>query len=130
MQRVGNYQTKSMIELADNIRANFGVQEAERFKGTVGQALEGALQSLTATREEINNAVAVLAGEAPAEEQMGQEPMLGNENPMQPGDEYTDQEADDEFAASDAAAGGIETAGRMKRESIERGNRLMRILGS
>ena len=57
MQRVGNYQTKSMIELADNIRANFGVQEAERFKGTVGQALEGALQSLTATREEINNAV-------------------------------------------------------------------------
>jgi hypothetical protein len=130
MQRVGNYQTKSMIELADNIRANFGVQEAERFKGTVGQALEGALQSLTATREEINNAVAVLAGEAPAEEQMGQEPMLGNENPMQPGDEYTGQEADDEFAASDAAAGGIETAGRMKRESIERGNRLMRILGS
>jgi len=130
MQRVGNYQTKSMIELADNIRANFGVQEAERFKGTVGQALESALQSLTATREEINNAVAVLAGEAPAEEQMGQEPMLGNENPMQPGDEYTDQGADDEFAASDAAAGGIETAGRMKRESIERGNRLMRILGS
>jgi hypothetical protein len=130
MQRVGNYQTKSMIELADNIRANFGVQEAERFKGTVGQALESALQSLTATREEINNAVAVLAGEAPAEEQMGQEPMLGNENPMQTGDEYTDQGADDEFAASDAAAGGIETAGRMKRESIERGNRLMRILGS
>ena len=61
---------------------------------------------------------------------MGQEPMLGNDEPMQPGDEYTGQEADDEFAASDAASGGIETAGRMKRESIERGNRLMRILGS
>jgi hypothetical protein len=36
----------------------------------------------------------------------------------------------DEFAASDAAAGGPDTTGRMKRESIERGNRLMKILGN
>ena len=36
----------------------------------------------------------------------------------------------DEFAAADAAAGGPETTGRVRRESIERGNRLMRILGS
>jgi len=36
----------------------------------------------------------------------------------------------DEFEASDAASGGFETAGRLRRESIERGNRLMRILGS
>jgi hypothetical protein len=31
MQRIGNYQTKSMIELADSIRANFGVQDSETF---------------------------------------------------------------------------------------------------
>ena len=36
----------------------------------------------------------------------------------------------DEFAGADAAAGGAETTGRMKRESIERGNRLMKILGA
>jgi hypothetical protein len=36
----------------------------------------------------------------------------------------------DEFGASDAAAGGPETTGRLRRESIERGNRLMKILGS
>lgn len=138
MQRVGNYQTKSMIELADNIRANFGVQQAETFKASVGQALEGALNSLTTAREEINNAVAVLAGEAPAEEPMGQEPGMGE--PAMGGD-VRDLDAaspdamnlpsmDDEFAASDAAAGGMDTTGRMKRESIERGNRLMKILGS
>ena len=138
MQRVGNYQTKSMIELADNIRANFGVQQAETFKASVGQALEGALNALTAAREEINNAVAVLAGEAPAEEPMGQEPGMGE--PGMGGD-VRDLDAaspdamnlpsmDDEFAASDAAAGGMDTTGRMKRESIERGNRLMKILGS
>ena len=138
MQRVGNYQTKSMIELADNIRANFGMQEAEQFKAAVGQALEGALSSLTTAREEINNAVAVLAGEAPAQDQMGMDgdmAMPDAEAPDEfggfeeaPGDDMN--VAPDEFAASDAAAGGPETTGRMKRESIERGNRLMKILGS
>ena len=140
MQRVGNYQTKSMIELADNIRANFGMQEAEQFKQAVGQALEGALNALTSAREEINNAVAVLAGEAPGEEQMGMDPAADPEmdaaagNFDEPGmDDSMDAlnpSADDEFAASDAAAGGSDTTGRAMREHIEKGNRLMRILGS
>ena len=136
MQRVGNYQTKSMIELADNIRANFGMQEAEAFKASVGTALEGALTALTSAREEINNAVAVLAGEAPAEEPMGMD--SGMTPDMEAPDEFggfeeapgDEMNAGDEFGASDAAAGGAETTGRMKRESIERGNRLMKILGS
>ena len=132
MQRVGNYQTKSMIELADNIRANFGMQEAETFKASVGTALEGALSALTAAREEINNAVAVLAGEAPAEEQMGMDDSMdtGMEPEMEPGMDDMNPPADEFSAAADAAAGGPETTGRMKRESIERGNRLMRILGA
>jgi hypothetical protein len=134
MQRVGNYQTKSMIELADNIRANFGMQEAEQFKQTVGSALEGALNSLTTAREEINNAVAVLAGEAPAAEPMGMEPDVGDTGMEDPGMEVGGPDEmnmpGDEFAAADAAAGGETDLGRMKRESIERGNRLMKILGS
>ena len=131
MQRVGNYQTKSMIELADNIRANFGMQESEQFKQSVGSALESALTALTQAREEINNAVAVLAGEAPAEEPMGMEPDLGMEEPgMEVGGPDDMNMPADEFAAADAAAGGDTDTGRMKRESIERGNRLMKILGS
>jgi hypothetical protein len=129
MQRVGNYQTKSMIELADNIRANFGMQEAETFKQTVGSALEGALNALTTAREEINNAVAVLAGEAPAAEPMGMEPDVGDTG-MEVGGPDEMNMPSDEFAAADAAAGGETDLGRMKRESIERGNRLMKILGS
>jgi hypothetical protein len=129
MQRVGNYQTKSMIELADNIRANFGMQEAETFKQTVGSALEGALNALTTAREEINNAVAVLAGEAPAAEPMGMEPDVGDTG-MEVGGPDEMNMPGDEFAAADAAAGGETDLGRMKRESIERGNRLMKILGS
>jgi len=139
MQRVGNYQTKSMIELADNIRANFGMQEAETFKAAVGTALNGALEALTSAREEINNAVAVLAGEAPAGDQMGMDAGMDMTPDAEAPDEFggfdeapTDDMnvAPDEFAASDAAAGGPETTGRLKRESIERGNRLMKILGS
>jgi hypothetical protein len=135
MQRVGNYQTKSMIELADNIRANFDMQTAETFKQSVGEALGGALEALTQARETINNAVAVLAGEAPAEEPMGMDSGMdmdvGDEGMPAPaeGDDLN-LGGDDEFSASDAAAGGPETTGRMKRESIERQNRLMRILGS
>lgn len=130
MQRVANYQTKTMIELADSIRANFGVQESETFKASVGAALENALNSLTSAREEINNAVAVLAGEAPAAEPMGKEPGMGDMDMDMAEPDDLNLPGEDEFAASDAAAGGPETSGRMKRESIERGNRLMKILGS
>jgi len=131
MQRVGQYQTKSMIELSDSIRANFGQQEAERFKESVSQALASTLESLTHSREAISQAVAVLAGTAPAQEPMGMEPDM-----EVPGSGDTDMDmGGDEFGAADAAAGGPETTGRQTRESyvresIQRGNRLMAILGS
>lgn len=117
MQRVGNYQTKSMIELADSIRANFGQQEAETFKQAVGPALAATLETLTQQRETISNAVAVLAGEAAPEIPMGQEPMqepgidAASPDEMNPADEL------DAFAASDAAAG-AGTTGRDVRESV------------
>ena len=117
MQRVGNYQTKSMIELADSIRANFGQQEAETFKQAVGPALAATLETLTQQREIISNAVAVLAGEAAPEMPMGQEPMpepgidAASPDEMNPADEL------DAFAASDAAAG-AGTTGRDVRESV------------
>jgi len=119
MQRVGQYQTKSMIELADAIRADFGAAEAEAFKNAVGPALSATLEVLTQQRETVSNAVAALAGEAVPETPMGQEPG------MEPGldaagpDEMNPDMGGDEFGASDAAAGGAETAGREMRESRE-----------
>lgn len=112
MQRVGQYQTKSMIELADSIRANFGQQEAETFKQSVGPALTTALETLTAQREAISNAVAVLAGERPAAVPMGQEPGIDTTAP----DALNTPDELDAFAATDAAAG-AGSAGREVRES-------------
>jgi len=117
MQRVGQYQTKSMIELSDSIRGDFGVQQAEAFKNAVGPALAATLEILTAQREAISNAVAVLAGEQIPEVPMGAEP--GMEPGMAPAaPDMMNEPAGDEFAAADAAAG-EGTTGREMRESAK-----------
>lgn len=121
MTRVGQYQTKSMIELADNIRANFGQAASEQFKQSVAPALEQALNTLQQTREAISHAVAVLAGEESGEEQMGASELDSTEFGGEEIDSSTDDlnAGADEFGASDAAAGGPETAGRLRREGRE-----------
>lgn len=124
MQRVGQYQTKTMIELADAIKADFGAAEAEAFKAAVGPALSATLEVLTQQREAVSGAVAVLAGEAAPEEPMGMEPGMdqGMEMPPEPGmdtaaPDEMNPDMGDEFGAADAAAGGPEASGRAMRES-------------
>jgi len=118
MQRVGQYQTKTMIELADAIKADFGAQEAEAFKAAVAPALSATLETLTQQREAVSGAVAALAGEAVPDAAMGMEP----EMPPEPGadigapDAMNPEPAGDEFGAADAAAG-AGTTGREMRES-------------
>lgn len=134
MQRVGQYQTKSMIELADNIRANFGAEESQRFKEQVSQALAASLEALTSSRESISSAVAVLAGtEQPTD-------AMGMDSASDMGGDFTQPEEEqgpamDDSMAADASAGGANLTGRemrenVIRENIRRGDRLMKILGS
>jgi hypothetical protein len=117
MQRVGQYQTKTMIELADAIKADFGAQEAEQFKQAVAPALAQVLEILTQQREAISGAVAVLAGEASPMDAMGAEPGMDAGMDSSAPDMMNPEPAGDEFGASDAAAGGDEVAGRAVRES-------------
>jgi hypothetical protein len=123
MQRIGQYQTKAIIELADSIRADFGAAESEAFKQKVSPALSASLEMLTQQREVLSNAVAELAGEAVPDAPMGMEPDIGMDAGMDAGldqsapDEMNPEPVGDEFAASDAAAGGDETAGRGLREN-------------
>jgi hypothetical protein len=121
MQRVGQYQTKTMIELADAIKADFGAAEAEAFKQAVGPALSATLEVLTQQREAVSNAVAVLAGEATPDMGMGMEPGMDANMPPEPSMDIAAPDdmnapAGDEFGASDAAAG-TGTTGREMRES-------------
>lgn len=104
MQRVGQYQTKAIVELADAIKADFGAQEAETFKQSVAPALAATLETLTQQREAISNAVAVLAGEQAPMEPMGMEPAMGPEEPgMEPAEPDTMNAAPegDEFGAAE-----------------------------
>ena len=106
MQRVGQFQTKAMIELADAIKADFGASEAETFKQTVAPALAATLETLTTQREAISQAVAVLAGEAAPAEPMGAEAPMPAEEPgmdLAAPDEMNPEPAGDEFGAADAA---------------------------
>ena len=118
MQRVGQYQTKTMIELADAIKADFGAQEAEAFKASVGPALSATLETLTQQREAVSGAVATLAGEATPDAAMGMEPEMPPEPGMDIGapDAMNPAPGGDEFGAADAAAG-MGTTGREMRES-------------
>jgi len=122
MQRVGQYQTKTMIELADAIKADFGAAEAEQFKQAVGPALSATLEVLTQQREAVSNAVATLAGEAAPADAMGMEPGMDQGMPPTDGMDMSapdemNPDMGDEFAGADAAAGGPETSGRAMRES-------------
>jgi hypothetical protein len=119
MQRVGQYQTKTMIELADAIKADFGAAESEAFKQAVGPALSATLEVLTQQREAVSGAVAALAGEAVPDAAMGMEPemMPSPEMDVSAPDEMNPPDiGGDEFGASDAAAG-AGTPGREMRES-------------
>jgi hypothetical protein len=118
MQRIGQYQTKSMIELADSIRADFGQAESETFKAAVAPALAATLETLTQQREAVSHAVAVLAGEATEAAAMGMDTgsEFGDEMEPSPEDEMN-APMGDEFGASDAAAGGAMASGRKMRES-------------
>lgn len=141
LEDVGSMMTKTMVALADDIKDTIGDAEAEEFGAIVTPALQAAMDHLQGTRTAIESGVSVLTGMG-GPETIGAEPGadmgadLGAEMPADDaGAQFAnDLEAEptDEFAASDAAAGGEEVAGREKRESrefrkpsINEGNNLM-----
>ena len=126
LEDLGSMMTKSMVALSDDIKDNIGADAAVQFSQIVTPALEQAMEFLQGTREALEQGVGVLTGET-VPSTIGQEPDMGagmDDMEAEPTAEFgndLDAEADmgdDEFGASDAAAGGPEVAGREKRESI------------
>jgi hypothetical protein len=107
----------------------------------VAPAIQQALQNLKATRETLATGVRGLTGEEQSAELIGSEtPDMGGDMdadmgagdeiaPVGPDEMNTGEEAPaDEFGASEPAVGGMETAGRAQRESIDRSSQLLRVL--
>jgi len=118
LEDLATMKTESMLELSDRIRDEMGADKAEAFMQKVKPALESAEQTLTSTRTELDQAVRILTGE----ELASTEPLGTLDEPLDStGDELDSLNAPaaDEFAATDANAGGTEPEGRQKRESRE-----------
>ena len=117
LEELAKMKTESMLELSDRIRDEMGVDKADAFAQKVKPALDSAEQTLTSTRTELDQAVRILTGEEISTDTMGSldEPLDAA------GDDLDTLNApdSDEFAATDANAGGTEPEGRQKRESRE-----------
>jgi len=117
LEELASMKTEGMLELSDRIRDEMGADKADAFTQKIKPALDTAEQTLTATRAELDQAVRILTGEETVSEPMGtlDEPLDAT------GDELDtlNAPASDEFAATDANAGGTEPEGRQKRESRE-----------
>jgi len=132
MEDTAEMQTESMLELGDKIRDELGSEVSEQFVNTVKPALESLYTTFETTRDALTSGVAIVTGEDGPETMPGAEGEAPAEEPaMEP---TVDQEAGaeepvaDEFAASEPATGGEETADRAKRESVLRSRRLGQLL--
>jgi hypothetical protein len=134
IEELSGMENETLLQLGDSIRDEMGQEQAKAFISSVAPAIQQALDNLKTTRDTLSTGVRALAsGEAPAD-------MLGAEAGADMGDELGDLTAEpdamnaepmagaeDDFAAAEPAAGPDE-AGRAQRESIERGNNLLRVL--
>jgi len=117
LEELASMKTEGMLELSDRIRDEMGAEKADAFTQKIKPALDTAEQTLTATRTELDQAVRILTGEETVTEPMGtlDEPLDATGDDL----DTLNAPAADEFAATDANAGGTEPEGRQKRESRE-----------
>jgi hypothetical protein len=134
IEELSGMENDTLLTLGDSIRDEMGQEAAKNFISACAPAIQAALENLKSTREALSTSVRALTGEEQPAEMLGAEtPDMGGEEDMG-GEAEPDamnggeEPAGDEFAAADAAAGGPEEAGRMQRESIDRGSRLLKVL--
>jgi hypothetical protein len=138
IEELSGMENDTLLQLGDSIRDEMGQEQAKAFIEAVAPAIQQALENLKQTRETLSTGVRTLTGEQQPAEMLGAEPgaemggadELGAAEPdaMNAGGDEEMAPPDDEFAAAEPAAGGLETAGREKRESIERQNSLLKVL--
>jgi hypothetical protein len=118
LEKVSKMQVEQMPALIDTIRDQIGNDQADNFKNSVGGLLASMVEQLTQAREQADGAARSLAGEGPAAGMAmpGAEPAAAAAPMGGDAGAQLDQLAGaDNFAATDAAAGGPEALGRETR---------------
>lgn len=133
IEELSGMENDTLLTLGDSIRDEMGAEQAKNFISACAPAIQQALQNLKDTREALSTSVRALTGEEQATDMLGGDE--GGDDMSAPdsldmgGEDDMDMGAPaDDFAASEPGVGGMETAGREQRESIERGNNLLRVL--
>lgn len=137
IEELSGMENDTLLQLGDSIRDEIGQEEAKQFISSVAPEIQKALEMLKQTRQTLANAVHTLAGEDTEMlgSDMGQDSddasgMTDSDDDLDLDDLDLDMDsmASDEFDTADAAAGGSETAGRARRESIEFENNIYKTL--
>ncbi len=119
---LASMQVEDLMPLVDAMRESFGTEQANAFSASADATLAAALETIKATREQMDQSVMVLTGEgAPAND------MMGGEMPPA-GDMGAEMAipAEDEFAGEEAAAGVEgEPLGRIPKESVQQAKELL-----
>lgn len=115
LEDVSKMQNEQMPALLDTIRDQIGMEQADAFKNSVGTLLASMVDQLSAARESADQAARALAGEQVAQPMgMGMGAGMGGA-PGGVAAPTPELPPGDEFAATDAAAGGELELGREKR---------------
>ena len=129
IEEISSMENETLLQLGDSIRDEIGQTESKQFIEASAPAIQAALENLKTTRETLSSAVGVLAGEETSSDMLGAEPEEGGAADMaEPAADAGAEAPADDFATAEPAAGGIETAGREKRESIDYEARLLKTL--
>jgi hypothetical protein len=132
IEELSGMENDTLLQLGDSIRDEMGQEQAKNFISTVAPAIQSALDTLKTARETLASSVRALTGEEQAAGMLGAEPTPAVDSDMNAGPDAMNTEPDagveDEFAAAEPAAGGMEASGREQRESIDRQNRLLKVL--
>ena len=117
VEKVSKMQVEQLPALIDTIRDQIGMTEADQFKQAMGSLLSDISTALSQARETADTNARQLAGEQSAGSMMPSPDTLGIDSmPGAPNALGAPSDLDsDEFAATDAAAGGDEPVGRAKR---------------
>ena len=125
---LASMQVEDLMPLVDAMRESFGTELANAFSASVDATLGAALETIKATREQVDQSVLVLTGEgAPVNDMMGGEAMPAGDmgDPMAGGPEMAIP-AEDEFAGEESAAGVEgEPLGRIPKESVQHAKKLL-----
>jgi len=138
IEELSGMENDTLLTLGDSIRDEMGQEKAKAFISAVAPTIQQALENLKQTRETLSTGVRALTGEEQSAEMLGNEPGAEGgdlEGPAEPdamnpegGLDDLGAAPEDEFAAAEPAAGGMNDAGREKRESINFENRLLKVL--